>query len=158
VEQAVTERLMALSGAHDVLSREKWQDAELTDLVDEVTRPYADSGRISVSGPHVRISPRTAIALGMALHELTTNAIKHGALSNADGRVGLSWTRRDGAIDLEWRERGGPRVGRPRLSGFGTRLLGRGLAGELGRSAELTYAPEGLSCQISAPAEPALAS
>jgi PAS domain S-box-containing protein len=155
VEQAVTERLMALSGAHDVLSREKWQDAELTDLVDEVTRPYAETGRISVSGPHVRISPRTAIALGMALHELTTNAVKHGALSNDEGRVGLSWTRKDGAIDLQWRERGGPRVGPPRLSGFGSRLLSRGLAGELGRSAELTYAPEGLSCQISAPAESA---
>jgi PAS domain S-box-containing protein len=151
-ERTVTERLLALSEAHNVLSREHWEDAELTDLVGEVTRPYASSGRIAIGGPDARVSPRTAIALGMGLHELVNNSARHGALSNPAGRVGLSWTRNGTAIQLEWRERGGPPVEPPRLSGFGARLLGRGLAVELGHPAEMTFAPEGLTCRICAPA------
>jgi PAS domain S-box-containing protein len=151
-ERAVTERLVALSEAHNVLSRANWEDADLSDLVGKVTDPYAGSGRIALAGPHVRVSPRTAIALGMGLHELVNNSAKHGALSSPTGRVGLSWARNADAVELEWRERGGPRVSEPRLSGFGTRLLGRGLAAELGRPAEMTFAPEGLTCRISAPA------
>jgi PAS domain S-box-containing protein len=151
MERAINERLMALSEAHDVLSREKWEDAKLTDLIREVTGPFSGSGRITTVGPGVLIAPRTAIALGMGLHELASNSAKHGALSSPEGHVALSWTRKGGDIELEWRERGGPRVEPPRISGFGSRLLGRGLAVELGRSAEMTYAPEGLTCRIHAP-------
>jgi PAS domain S-box-containing protein len=151
LERAVTERLMALSAAHNVLSRELWKDAELSQLVGEVLAPFAHAGRISTAGPQVRISPKTAIALSMGLMELATNAAKHGALSTPDGRVELSWIASRQAVALEWRERGGPPVASPQLSGFGSVLLGRVLASELGHPPELVYAPEGLICRIHAP-------
>jgi PAS domain S-box-containing protein len=152
LEHAITERLLALSAAHNVLSRENWEGAELGDVVAEVMRPYDHSGRISVSGPKARISAKTAIALSMGLQELTTNAAKHGALSTYNGRVELSWIRSKDAIVLEWQERGGPQVTAPDLSGFGAQLLSRVLAGELGHPVELVYAPEGLICRLAAPA------
>jgi two-component sensor histidine kinase len=151
VEHAITERLLALSTAHDMLSRENWEGAELTDIVAEVLRPHDHSGRISAHGPKVRISPKTAIALSMGLLELATNATKRGALSTPSGRVELSWTRSKDTLVLEWRESGGLQVTAPDLSGFGAHILGRVIAGELGRPVELVYAPEGLICRIAAP-------
>jgi two-component sensor histidine kinase len=144
---------MALSNAHDLLGREQWNGADLADVVGGVTRPYALAGRVRVDGPQVRVSPKTAIVVAMALHELATNAAKYGALSTASGRVELGWTVRDNAIALEWREEGGPRVSAPTLTGFGSILLRRILAGQLGQAAEITYAPEGLTCRLHAPVE-----
>lgn len=153
VEDAVSDRLIGLATGHDLLTRENWQGAELTDVSKETTKAYNHGGRIAVAGPKVRISPKTAIALSMALNELATNAAKHGALSHPDGRVQLNWKRADDTVVLEWRESGGPAVAPPPRTGFGARLFGRVLAGELGEPAELTYAPEGLICRIRAPAE-----
>jgi PAS domain S-box-containing protein len=150
VEVAVTDRLLALAAAHDVLSRERWRDAELADIVSEVTRPYP-ARRISFRGPTVRVSPKSAIALAMGLNELATNAAKHGAFSTPAGRVDLTWTLQPGAVELEWRETGGPSAAAPEPSGFGSRLLGRVLAGELGRAAKITYGPKGLICRLWAP-------
>ncbi|HEY2593795.1 MAG TPA: HWE histidine kinase domain-containing protein, partial [Chloroflexota bacterium] len=151
VEGLVTDRLLALSAAHDVLTRESWGSADLTDIAHQATTPYDELGRIALSGPHARLSPKIAIALSMALHELMTNAIKYGALSNLAGRARLSWVKKGDAILLEWRERGGPATRAPERTGFGHRLLGAVLAGELGQPAELTYAPAGLICRIRAP-------
>ena len=151
VERDVTERLLALAAAHDVLSRQHWEGAELTDVTNEVLRPHRHSGQVSVSGPEARLSPKTAIALAMGLGELAANAAKHGALSARGGSVALSWTKSGDAIDLEWRESGGPPVAAARLSGFGSVLLGRLLAVELGRAAEVSYEPDGLICRIWAP-------
>jgi len=153
VEAAVSDRLIGLATGHDLLTRENWQGAELTDVSKETTKGYNHGGRIALRGPKVRLSPRTAIALSMALNELATNAAKHGALSHPDGRVELSWERDGDAVVLEWRERGGPVVAPPSSTGFGARLFGRVLAGELGEPAELSFAPEGLICRIRAPAE-----
>jgi PAS domain S-box-containing protein len=152
VERDVTERLIALSAAHDVLSRERWKDAELGDVVGEVMRPYEHAGRIRFDGPKTRIAPKVAIALSMALHELTTNAVKYGALSIPDGRVELSWRRAADRVLLRWRERDGPPVAAaPRLSGFGSLLLGRVMAVQLGQPARIVYAAEGLTCRLDAP-------
>jgi PAS domain S-box-containing protein len=151
-ERAVNERILALSRAHDVLSREKWEDAALTDLIGEVTAPYSGSGKIAVGGPDARIAPRIAIALAMALHELVANSAKHGALSSPEGQVALNWTCKGDVIELEWRERGGPRVETPKITGFGSHLLGRALAVELGQAAEMIFSPEGLTCRIRASA------
>jgi PAS domain S-box-containing protein len=151
IETALADRLVALASAHDVLTREDWSGAELSDIVDEAIKPYA--GRITASGPHVRIAPRTAIALSMALHELATNAAKYGALSAGDGAVELSWRREGRQAVVRWREYDGPAISPPKRRGFGSRLLGPVLAGELGEPATITFAPEGVICTIHAPAE-----
>jgi PAS domain S-box-containing protein len=151
IEAAVADRLVALAAAHDVLTREDWSGAELGDIVAEAVRPYA--GRVTANGPRVRIAPRPAVALSMALHELATNAAKYGALSAGDGGVELSW-RRDGAhAVVRWREHDGPAIASPKRCGFGSRLLGPVLAGELGEPAAMTFAPEGVVCTIRTPAE-----
>ncbi len=150
LERAVAARLVALAAAHDLLSREHWNSAGLADLIRGVMQPYAE--RLSVAGPEVRISPKTAIALSMGLHELATNAAKHGALSTDHGHVEISWSRRGDAVALQWRESGGPPKTSPKPSGFGALLLGRMLADELGHPGEMVYAPDGLICRLQAPA------
>lgn len=152
VEQDVTERLIALAAAHDVLSREQWKDADLGDVIGEVMLPYDHAGRVRMRGPAARVTPKTAITLSIALHELATNAAKYGGLLTPEGRVEIAWRRVGDRIVLEWREQAGPPVSSPTLSGFGSQLLGRVLAAQLGRAAEIVYAPEGLTCRIEAPA------
>jgi PAS domain S-box-containing protein len=152
LERAITERLMALSAAHDLLSREHWEGAELVEIIAEVTRPYDHAGRISMAGPMALLSPKTAVALSMGLHELSTNAAKYGALSTPEGHVDVNWSKSNGTIALEWRESGGPRVASAEPSGFGSLLLGRVLPAELGHAVELAHPPEGVICRFQAPA------
>lgn len=151
LDSLLTERLIALSAAHDVLTREKWSGAGLADVAHAALGPYLGLGRIGIEGPEVRISPNAAVALSMALHELCTNALKHGSLSNDTGRVNLRWRRAEWGVDLEWRESGGPPIAPPERTGFGSRLLGRALASEFGSAAELDYAADGLVCRIRVP-------
>jgi PAS domain S-box-containing protein len=154
VEVAVDERILALAAAHDVLTRENWEGADLAIIAADAIKPYRYDGRIVLSGPSLQVSPNVALALAMALHELATNAVKHGALSSPEGSVRLDWFRSGAGVTLEWRESGGPPVTPPDRSGFGSRLLARVLAGELGCPAEISYAPSGLTCSIHAPLGP----
>jgi PAS domain S-box-containing protein len=151
LEQAITERLIALSAAHDLLSRDRWQGAELDQIVAMVTRPFDHAGRISMAGPKAKLAPKIAIALSMGLNELSTNAAKYGALSTPEGHVSVSWTAQDGTAALEWRESGGPPVTATQPSGFGSLLLGRVLPAELGHAVELVHASEGVVCRLQAP-------
>lgn len=150
-------RLFALARTHDVLTRENWAGAELHAIVAEVIRPYAEDGerRFAVEGPQVRLVPRCALALSMALHELCTNAAKYGALTASDGQVAIRWrveAGRDGPqLELAWQEREGPPVDAPTRRGFGSRLIERGLAAELGGRTEIRYERSGVACTISAP-------
>lgn len=150
-----TDRLMALSAAHNVLTRENWESVDLTGVATEAVQAYDDprEARISLTGPPVRVRPNAALAISLALHELATNATKYGALTQKAGQVDLTWTLSGDGIEVqvEWRESGGPRVSAPPSQGFGSRLLGSGLAGELGRPADLDWRPEGLVCRIVAP-------
>jgi PAS domain S-box-containing protein len=149
-----TERLLALSTVHDVLTRENWESVELAHIAAEAVRPYdePEAPHISIEGPAVRLTPTTALALSMAFHELATNATKYGALSVPQGRVKLSWSSGSGGlVQIVWRETGGPRVTAPIAKGFGSRLLGQGLAAEIGRPAELVYEAAGLVCTLTAP-------
>jgi PAS domain S-box-containing protein len=142
-------RLMALSAAHDVLTRESWEAADLQDIVQQAIRPYElpQRQRFVVDGCAVRVSPRASLAISMALHELATNAVKYGALSTDTGEVAIRWKIvNDELAQLEWAESGGPPVVEPSRHGFGSRLLQRGLVGDLGASPTLTYAPEGVTC------------
>ncbi|WP_409567638.1 sensor histidine kinase [Methylobacterium sp. J-030] len=145
-------RLLALSRAHDILTRESWASADLRGMADQAVRPFlGEPGskrfpRVTLDGPDLRLPPEGALALTMILHELCTNAVKHGALSVPGGRVALAWTLETSpggrALRMTWRERGGPPVVPPSRTGFGTRLLERGFAGRT--TASLTYAAEGL--------------
>jgi PAS domain S-box-containing protein len=158
VDQArerLTDRLIALAGAHDILTRENWEAAEVTDIVTAALAPFEVTGvsRFSLDGPAVRIAPKVAVALALALHELATNAAKYGALSVDAGRVEIGWRVEGPTPDLvfDWRERGGPPVTAPARTGFGSRLLTQGLAIEFGGQARLSYEPAGLTCRIVAP-------
>ncbi|WP_425284011.1 sensor histidine kinase [Methylobacterium phyllostachyos] len=145
-------RLLALSRAHDILTRECWASADLRGMADQAVRPFLGepgpgrAPRITLDGPDLRLPPEGALALTMILHELCTNAVKHGALSVPGGRAALAWTLESGpggrTLRLTWRERGGPPVAPPSRTGFGTRLLERGFAGR--NTASLTYAAEGI--------------
>ncbi len=147
-------RLKALARAHDLLTRENWEGATLGDVAHAALAPWlggGDGGRIGLEGPLVLLAPRQALGLSMALHELATNAAKHGALSAPRGRVSLAW-RSDGAeATAEWAEAGGPPVQAPERRGFGSRLLGRPLAAELGGAVELDFAAGGVRCAIRFP-------
>jgi len=146
-------RLAMLAAAHDLLTREYWEGATVEALVNGATAPFAEStGRISASGPHVVLTPKAAISLVLALHELGTNAAKYGALSEPDGRVELAWNvdPRAQAFTLTWRERGGPPVREPEGRGFGLRLIERALATDLTGKVDIAFAPAGLDCTITA--------
>jgi PAS domain S-box-containing protein len=147
-------RLMALSGAHNILTRENWEGASLRTIASEVLEPYraGREERFRISGPEVRISPANAVAIAMGLHELTTNAVKYGALTTETGRVDVSWSLDSQAARrfarLVWSESGGPPVSPPTRKGFGTRLIERGLASDLSGEAHLEYRPEGVVCTL----------
>jgi PAS domain S-box-containing protein len=148
-KKAFTSRLFALAGAHDLLTRETWVSADLENLVYSALQSWIEDGRVEVSGPPIRIGPKQALALSMALNELATNAAKYGALSAAGGRVELTWRRERGECEIRWTERGGPPVSPPSRHGFGMRILNRALAMELERPVELLFDPEGVTCVIS---------
>ena len=150
--EAFEERLFALARAHDLLTRLDWRSASLEDLIVTATAPFDDGARFKIAGPPAGLAPRQAVAISLGLHELATNALKYGALSAAGGTIAISWTVEDGRIHLSWSESGGPRVDPPAASGFGTRLLERGLAGELFGNVRLAWHPAGLHCDIETPA------
>ncbi|BCM82819.1 PAS domain-containing protein [Methylobacterium indicum] len=154
---AFNARLQSLSAAHDVLTRESWEGATLAEIVEESLRPFrtGQGTRFKTGGPPVRLPPRLALAFVMALHELATNAVKYGALSNAQGRVILNWDIVDGSnpgrLWLRWEEIGGPPVVEPARRGFGSRMIERVLAAELGGTAEVEYRPRGVVATVEAP-------
>jgi PAS domain S-box-containing protein len=160
--RAFEERLIALARAHDMLTREGWRSASLGEVVAETLAPHnGDAGRVQASGPEVRLVPGAAVALHMAFHELATNALKHGALSAASGRVEVAWSilrpandapELPAILDIVWRECGGPPVeGPPARTGFGMRLLEKGLARQLGGEARFAFAPSGLEFGLRLP-------
>ena len=154
--EALDDRLMALSRAHNVLIRRSWQSADLHEIVTEALAAYRDGGgaRIKIAGPVVVLPPQVALALSMALHELATNALKYGALSSRGGTVGVAWTLDDGddggRLNLVWTEQNGPPVQTPTRQGFGTRLINRSLAAELGGAVTIDFATTGVICSIQA--------
>lgn len=153
-QEAFTNRIVALAEAHDLLNQENWDGADLHEVAERLVALHGGAARFELSGPAVRLSPKTALALSMALHELATNAIKYGALSTAAGRVRIAWDLAPGPgaerLDLTWTESGGPPVEPPAERGFGSRLIERGLAAELSGSATIDFHPDGVLCRIQA--------
>lgn len=155
--QAFSGRLIALAKAHDALTRRNWEGADLHEVLEPTiaTHGGVEGGRFDISGPRVRLSAKLALSISMALHELSTNALKYGALANDRGIVRVSWDvdamSQPPRLRLCWRESGGPPVVEPTRRGFGSRLLERGLAAELGGAVILAYEPEGLACTMDVP-------
>lgn len=164
VRSDLAARLVALADAHKLLVEQNWAGAELTAIVEQAIAPYDIPGkpRLQMDGPAVRLSPQQAVSLALVLHELTTNAVKYGALSVPDGSVFVAWNpRHDEAgaryVTFLWEEVGGPPVAPPARRGFGTRLLSRSFGPEAAGEAKVEYAPAGVRCtinlQLSTPAE-----
>lgn len=146
---AITDRLVTLGKAHDLLTASHWAAAPLGEIVEAAVQGSgADHRRFVICGPVVQLNAKAALALALGLHELITNAIKYGALSNETGQVRLSWAvaANDGAVELtmDWREIGGPPVAAPRRRGFGSRLIDRALATELNGEVRLDYPADGV--------------
>ena len=148
-------RLLALSRAHDLLTKRHWEATPLDGLAHEVLEPVAGPGRILFDGPPVEIGTRTALNLTMTLNELATNALKYGSLASDEGTVSVSWdleARSDGSfLVLDWRERGGAPVTPPMRRGVGSRLMERCIERDLGGALDLVFNPEGVCCRISCP-------
>ena len=155
--QALESRLLALSSVHDVLTGENWEGADLGQVLAVVLLPYggAQDPRFTITGPKLRLSPKTAQAFAMGFHELATNALKYGGMANASGTVDISWMTTNEAsplLRLTWTEKGGPPVHRPTRSGFGSWLMTRGLPHDLAGTVNLSFDdPAGVLCVIEAP-------
>ena len=156
----VFERRIWRVEGHACWGRENWGGVSLRDVIGEILRPFglADGrvARFSVEGDDVRLQPKASLTLAMVFHELATNAVKHGALSDgAAGRIGIVWrvesVPRGDRMRLRWRESGGPPVTPPGRKGFGARLIERGLAQELNGEVRLDYNPAGVICEIVMP-------
>ncbi len=146
-------RLKSLAWAHDLLTRERWDGADLGEVVAGVAGPYPRE-QFLIDGPPLQLRPRAVLAVSLALHELATNAVKYGALSVPFGRVAVTWeTPETGAprFILRWRESGGPPVAPPMRKGFGSRLVEDVLAAELNGTVTLSFEPSGVTCSVEAP-------
>ena len=145
-------RLHALGSAHDLLTSETWERAPLRAIVTRALEPFQERlhERITIEGPaNLWLDSTKSVVVPMALHELATNAVKYGALSNNAGRVSIDWERdcQANRVKLVWQESGGPKVCSPKQKGFGSHLIERAFTGQLGGS-ELRFSPEGLSCTL----------
>lgn len=150
------DRLVALSKAHDLLTRRRWTGVGLGELLEQELTPYgdADQSRIVLDGPELPLPARTGLALSMVLHELATNAAKYGALSAEGGSVQVAWALEGedrNILKLRWIESGGPKVETPNRRGFGHRLIERNIGRDLRGEVALQFEPSGLQCSIRFP-------
>ncbi len=155
-QQRFQERLLALSRTHNLLNETHWEGAALRTVLETELGPYATAaGRVWLAGPEVHLEARPAVVLGMAVHELTTNAAKHGALSVVSGRVQVDWRidDRDGesVLAIDWCELGGPALAAQPSPGFGSRLLRQTITRELAGQLDVRYEREGVCCTIAVP-------
>ncbi len=147
------DRLQALVRGHDLLTQKNWQHADMSEVAKAAMAPLKEERghRFSISGPPVDLPPTAAVPVAMILHELCTNALKYGALSNDKGRIEISWTAepdpRGTAIDLTWREVDGPPVQPPQQEGFGSRMI-TSLSQQMNGSFKTDYQPDGVVCEV----------
>lgn len=150
--QAFEGRLAALAQAHNLLAAESWQSASLEEVARKSVNGDADS-RVRLHGPHVDLEPKQAVTTAMALHEMYTNAVKHGALRDPNGSVRFEWQLGPGpapVLTMRWSEHGPLPVQRPSRRGFGTTMIKQALGAELNADIDLDYLPSGLICTVTA--------
>jgi len=154
--EAFVGRIISLANTHSLLTEAVWQTAPLREILEKELSPYQDDGgeRITLDGPAVELPSEAAVPIGMAVHELTTNAAKYGALSVSAGRVVVRWSSEAAEngirLRLSWTESGGPKVRTPKRQGFGSRLLHRVLATQLNAKVDMEFNPSGLHVSIDA--------
>jgi PAS domain S-box-containing protein len=154
LKTAIEGRLQALANAHALLAQSRWAGADLRSLVAEELSPYCQEGelRARINGPDLALEPETAQSIAIAMHELTTNAVKYGALSAPAGQVQVEWScSAEGHVALHWEETGGPSVKPPARQGFGTRVIERMIRSQLKGEVHFDWRREGLVCEIAVP-------
>jgi two-component sensor histidine kinase len=151
--RSLGERVLALARAHELLMRTDWKGVSLTELIQTELQPF--SNRVSLEGPDIIIDGRVVQTIALVIHELATNAAKHGALSNDTGRVFLRWRVDDAADDarfkFRWEERGGPSVLPPTRKGFGSTLLETAITADLMIKPRLSFEPGGFVYELDVP-------
>jgi PAS domain S-box-containing protein len=149
--QAIEGRIKALARAHTLLSDSRWHGADLATLVTEELAPYRAGDKITIRGPDISLQPATAQGLALALHELATNAAKHGALSSPNGKITLDWQLRGDSLTLNWAESGGPVIGEPSSRSFGLKVIVASIEQQLSGKTAFDWDPDGLRCEFSIP-------
>jgi two-component sensor histidine kinase/CHASE1-domain containing sensor protein len=152
--ESLTARIRALSATHDLLSQSDWGNAPLGEIIRSELAPYMDGSdsHVRMGGPEIKLAPNDAMSLGLAIHELATNAAKYGALSTTSGRVHVTWTLESAErAEIHWREEGGPQVHEPRKRGFGRDLIEKIVAHELRSQVDLQFLPGGVECRLKVP-------
>jgi PAS domain S-box-containing protein len=150
----LSDRIDGLAASQDLLIKNEWQGVELSDLIEAQLALFKDliGTRVLIDGPRARLTPAAAQGVGMALHELATNAAKYGALSNSDGRVRVSWHingLREPSFAMHWLEEGGPKVASPTRKGFGQMVIGRMAEAAVDGTVEIVYGKNGFSWKLS---------
>lgn len=153
--KTIASRLAALGVSHDLLIRESWTGAGCRSLIENAILAFQTEGlkQFAITGDNIAVSSGPAVALSMVIHELSTNALKYGALSVPEGRVAITWSvdASVGRFNLEWKESGGPVVTEPKQRSFGSRFIEQALPGQLQGEARLTFDPTGLVCHVNIP-------
>ena len=150
LKKAIEGRIQALANVHSLFVATRWIGAELSAIAKQELAPYSATGekRVRIDGPQVLLEPNAAQAIAVILHELATNAVKYGALSEADGQIELIWSHEaDGQLNLRWSETGGPAVKAPTRKGFGGRIMEQ-MIGQLKGKTRFDWNSEGLVCEI----------
>jgi PAS domain S-box-containing protein len=151
LKTAIEGRIRALANAHRLLAQSRWAGADLHSLLTEELAPYCPEGqsRTEICGPALTLKPKSAQSISIILHELTTNAVKYGALSTPAGRVGVEWScATDGRLVISWTETGGPPMKPPSHRGVGTRVIEQIICGELDGKARFDWRADGLACEL----------
>jgi two-component system CheB/CheR fusion protein len=148
--EAFLGRLHALATAHGMMLDTPWKGTNLKDLVEQILSAYRGDGSdaVVIDGESLTLTAQQSLGLGLVLHELSTNATKHGALAHGDGRLRVWWRKEGADLHLHWHERGGPPIAPPVETGFGSRLIETVCSHQLEGSVERNYTPEGLHCEI----------
>lgn len=160
IKEAIGSRIFALSRSHDLLSEKNWKGTRLHDLLDVALEPFGVANgrkeRFLIAGDNILVTPKATLALGIAFHELATNAGKYGAFSNEAGSILVTWrieaSPNGDRLVIRWQEKGGPPVSEPTRKGFGSQVITRGLPHELAGAVDLDYRADGVACTISIPA------
>lgn len=152
--ESLTARIRALSATHDLLSQSDWGNAAIGDIVRSELAPYMEGNEshVKMSGPNIKLAPNDAMSLGLAIHELATNAAKYGALSTIEGRIHVNWELLSPeCAEIRWKEEGGPPVSQPQKRGFGRDLIEKIVVHELKSEVDLQFNPGGVECSLKVP-------